>query len=414
MNRSSLMLLSFAMGLTAVLTLHAQQVGDVFQNWSSGTLDIHHINTGRGECVFCVLPDGTTLLIDAGATKRSKPRVTDQRPDSSRTPGEWISRYIDHMLRSKSQKTLDYALLTHFHGDHMGEINEKSKLSRSGKFRLSGITEIGDNFDIKKMIDRGWPDYSYPEPLESQLMKNYRNFLAYHQAQYGMLVERFKPGVKDQITLVNQPAQYDNFEIRNIAANGEIWTGVAANTRKHIPPYDEIPEGDKPSENMCSIAFRLSYGAFDYFTGGDLVGIPDDGAPAWHDIETPVAKAVGPVDVNELNHHGYLDSENAFFLATLIPRVHVIQVWAPSHPSPRTLRRLLSTRLYPGPRDIFATNMMEANKVVIGSNLEKLKSDQGHIVIRVEPGGAAYKVIILDDATESHRIKAIHGPYDSR
>jgi hypothetical protein len=59
--------------------------------------------------------------------------------------------------------------------------------------------------------------------------------------------------------------------------------------------------------------------------------------------------------VNVLNHHGYLDSENASFLSVLRPRVHIIQVWSPSHPSPRTLRRLLSNRIYPGPRDIFAT-----------------------------------------------------------
>ena len=131
-------------------------------------------------------------------------------------------------------------------------------------------------------------------------------------------------------------------------------------------------------------------------------------------VKAPVAKAVGPVDVNELNHQWYLDSENAYFLSTLKPRVHILQVWSPSHPTPRTLRRLLSTLLYPGPRDIFATNMMEANKVVIGSNLEKLKSDQGHVVVRVEPGGVLYKIFILDDSAELYKIKAIFGPYLSR
>lgn len=117
--------------------------------------------------------------------------------------------------------------------------------------------------------------------------------------------------------------------------------------------------------------------------------------------------------MNELNHHGYLDSENAFFLSALRPQVHIIQAWSPSHPSPRVLRRLLPTRIYPGPRDIFSTNMMEANKIVIGGNLEKLKSDQGHIVVRVAPEGTTYKVIILEDSNESYQVKAVFGDYKS-
>ena len=414
MKRICLFLVSFIILIISNEHAVSQQVGDIFPEWSQGYLDIHHINTGKGECVFCLLPDGTTLLIDAGATARPKPRVTDQKPDASRTPGQWICRYIEKMLSFTSKPSLDYVLLTHFHDDHMGAVTQESKISKTGKYKLSGITQVGDKFPVTKIIDRGSPDYDYPQPLNSPMMINYRDFLAYHQEKSNLLVERFMPGADDQIILVNNPEKYTNFEIRNIAANGEIWTGVGTNTRKHIPPLNEIPEKDKPSENMCSSALRLSYGAFDYFNGGDITGIPDDGAPNWHDIETPVAKAVGPVDVNELNHHGYLDSENAFFLSALRPRVHIIQAWAPSHPTPRTLRRLLSTRIYPGPRDIFATNIMQANKVVIGSSLEKLKSQQGHIVVRVEPSGASYKIIILDDSAENYTIKSIHGPYVSR
>jgi hypothetical protein len=57
--------------------------------------------------------------------------------------------------------------------------------------------------------------------------------------------------------------------------------------------------------------------------------------------------------------------------------------------------------------------MMEANRVVIGANLDELKSQQGHILVRVKPGGESYEVIILDDSDESFRIQAVHGPYQS-
>jgi hypothetical protein len=63
---------------------------------------------------------------------------------------------------------------------------------------------------------------------------------------------------------------------------------------------------------------------------------------------------------------------------------------------------------------VFATGMLQANKLVIGEMLNKLKSDQGHVVVRVDAGGNSYKIFILDDNDESFRIKAIHGPYIPR
>lgn len=48
------------------------------------------------------------------------------------------------------------------------------------------------------------------------------------------------------------------------------------------------------------------------------------------------------------------------------------------------------------------------------ANVARLKSRHGHIVIRVAPGGASYKVIILDDTAETYTVTAVHGPYESR
>src|SRR5438552_17039814 len=84
----------------ALLTVSAfaQQIGQPLTLWSPGTFDIHQINTGRGNAALLIFPDGTSMLLDAGDGGNPPPRGTPPKPDASRTPGEWIARYIRHML----------------------------------------------------------------------------------------------------------------------------------------------------------------------------------------------------------------------------------------------------------------------------------------------------------------------------
>ena len=377
----------------AVVPLGAQTVGERLPAWSAGTLDIHQINTGRGNAALLVLPDGTSLLLDAGNGGNLPPRGTPPRPDASRTPGEWIARYA----RAMGLEAIDYAYLTHFHDDHM-----------------DGLVDVAQHIPIRKVIDRGWPDYAFPPGDRSEFARpefaRYRDWVKSGQ----VAAERFLPGVADQIVLTRDRAKYPQLEIRNIAANGEVWTGQGTQTRRVFPAFEALAGDDMPTENMCSQVMRLRYGAFDYYSGGDIPGNLRPGYPAWQDIETPVAAAVGAVDVALLDHHGNRDSMNARLVSTLRPRIWVIPVWSSDHPGHDVLERLYSERLYPGPRDVFATNMLEPNKLVIGPLLDRLVSSQGHVLVRVEPGGASYRVVVLDDTAETWRVKSVHGPYTAR
>ncbi len=382
--------MTFSSLVLAAAALSAPTVGQTLPPWTPGMLDIHQINTGRGNAALFVLPDGTTLLLDAGDGGNPPPRGTPPRPDGTRPTGEWIARYV----RAMGVSAIDYGYITHFHDDHM-----------------NAMVDVAARVPIRTMLYRGWPDYSYPSSDHREFQAP--PFLGYRErlARGDIRAERLRPGRNDQIVLVKDAKSYPQFEVRNIAANGEVCTGEGTETRPQFPSLSAAAREDWPTENMCSLAIRLRYGAFDYFSGGDMPGNLRPGYPSWQDVETPVARAVGPVDVAILDHHGNRDSMNAFLVTTLRPRAWIIPVWSADHPGHDVLDRMYSTRLYPGPRDVFATNMLDANRLVIGPLLDRLLSAQGHIVVRVAPGGASYQVIILDDTGESYAVKAVLGPY---
>lgn len=383
--------------------------GDDFPDWKEGYMDIHHISTGRGECVFAILPDGTTMMIDAGETG------TDSRnfkPNASKSAGGWISNYILRMMRPLTDKKLDYIMLSHFHDDHMGNVKLTNKKSAEGDYMLTGITEVGTLIPFDKIVDRNYPDYNYPRPLrEDPDVENYIRFLNWKVGK-GVKAEQFRVGTKEQFTLVRNAKRYPNFEIRNIASNGQVWTGTHNNTRHHFPPLDKLSAEDYPEENACSAAIRISYGKFDYFNGGDLVRTTKPGT--WKDIEFPVGIATGPVDVCEVNHHGK-DAMSAAFVRAVAPRVFIIQGFALSHPDAIAMKTMRAKNIYPGERDIFTSHLFDVNKKVLGSTLvNDFKSTQGHTVVRVYPGGDQYEVYILDDTSENFIIKSSHGKYESR
>ncbi len=236
-----------------------------------------------------------------------------------------------------------------------------------------------------------------------------------HQEHNGMRVEHFRAGYKDQFVLVNDPERYGGFEIRNLCCNGEVWAGQDAEVVQQIPDVSELSLDAFPDENTCSCAIRLRYGKFSYFSGADIPGVVDLDTPAWRDLETLVAQVVGLVDVQVLNHHGYRDTQNEFFTRTLSPRVFIHQTWSADQPGQDVLRRITSRYLYDGPRDIFATEILDAAHVVLGEAIDRAyQSTRGHIVVRVDSGGDTFRVITLDDTEEMPRVKGVFGPYQAR
>lgn len=374
--------------------------------WQPGWLDIHHLATGRGNATFIMLPDGTSLLIDAGASMSKLDVSVATRPDASRRPGEWIGRYARRHMARAGLSELDYLLVTHLHPDHTGDVDATSPPSARGAYRLSGVTDVAEQVSIGTLIDRGYPDYTWPAPIDAPFAANYRAFVAARR-KAGMAVERFDTGSASQVAARGHRPAPVPFEVRNIAANGAVWTGAGTATRQLFPALATLPRADWPSENQCSAAIRIAYGAFSYFTAGDLTSYTQDGALPWQDVLGPAAHAAGPVTVATADHHGMFDGLNADVVRTLRPNTWVIPAWHLAHPDMLQLERMLNQRLYPGPRDLFATTVMRENLLANGRLTARLLSHDGHVVVRVLPGGGEYYVAVLDNSSEQDTVKLV-------
>jgi beta-lactamase superfamily II metal-dependent hydrolase len=407
------------LGIIAILTWSSAfaQRNSQLPHWQPGYLDIHHISTGRGNAAFLVFPDGTTMLIDAGDISDTHPRTLSarnsvRRPDDKRATHEWIVDYIKQFMPEGRQPTLDYAMITHFHDDHFGEWDDKRQLSVQGGYSLSGITGVGDMIRIGTLIDRG---HDFPIDLRGkefiekeekddyhivQTLREYWKFIDVQSKKNGLTYQKLKPGARDQIVLKKDPSRYPDFSVRTISVNGQVWTGYADNDYLSL-----FKEGQDPGENPLSACIKISYGKFDYFTGGDIAGMNPIGESDHSSVEANVAPVIGAVDVATLNHHGNRDSQSPAYVRTVRPRVWIEQVWSSDHPGEEVLRRITSTTLYPGPRDIFTTDMLEANRLVIGDRVTQgYKNQHGHVVVRVTDNGMKYRVYVLNDFSQKREV----------
>jgi beta-lactamase superfamily II metal-dependent hydrolase len=386
------------------------QAGAPLKPWRAGFLDIHHINTGRGNSALLVMPDGTSLLVDAGASATEGPAMNAAKPDASRRPGQWIARYVQRQLEANGRQLLDYALLTHLHGDHVGDPRPDSPRSSYGEYKLTGISDVGEVIRIGRLIDRGFPGYDYPVRVTDPAALNYEAF-AGASATRGVQVERMRVGSARQIGPRCGPDQYPEFAVRVVAGDGEVWAGDGDSSKSTFPSQAGLRRDELASENSCSIALRVSYGKFAYFTGGDLTCDTNYGRDPWRDVETAVAHVTGPVSVSTCNHHGYFDATGPEFVRALRPKVWVLQSWHASHPAMPVLANLYSPVLYAGERDVFCLGLHPAAALACARFSDHFKSSQGHVVIRVTPGGTEFHVLVIEDGDESGRVKTVLGPY---
>ena len=413
-------------------------LGSPLPAWKQGYLDIHGINGGRGEAFYYIFPDGTTMLVDAAGAPQNEYGYDSgiaSRPSVSVSCGQVIVNYIRHFAPVISSGHIDYFMTSHYHGDHIGAWRDNYTKFRwqpvnrygtpvssvnlaAGGFLLNGLSDVGMSIPIRTVIDRGdWADRPSVEYIDEGAQKryaNYINFLDWSARNYGTERKTLAIGHTDQIVPLHDAASYPSFSVRGIAAGGDIWTGSGTGVNTNYVPsaadcLANINEWEI-NENIFSCVFHMSYGKFDWFAGGDIQ-FSGKSTHSWKDIELPISKVMKKVEAMKASHHSTKNTNSTELLGVLKPDVYIAGVWQDVQPNPATIKRVLTAS--PSVK-MFTTNIAESNLATLSSegiDTSKFLSTQGHVVIRVLPGGASYYVYVLDDSDLEYKVKAVFGPY---
>jgi competence protein ComEC len=216
---------------------------------AQGVLEVHLIDVDQGLSVLAIGPTGTSLLIDGG------------------NPGQGLS-IVRPYLQAQGLTDLDYGLVTHYHTDHMG-----------------GIDEVFNNGfkPLLAALDRG--NTNMPSNGE---VTQYLNSVS---------------GVR-QTAVIGQ----------TIALGGGATLQVTTVNGQHLTGSVNVA-GSSQEENSRSISVVIRYGDFDLYVGGDLTG----GGNGTSDVEGPASVPIGQVEVVVAAHHGSWTSSNAQAVASFNP-----------------------------------------------------------------------------------------------
>ena len=397
MKRGFITILSLCLAVvifTAGYNGKKARVGKQLPKWSEGYLDIHTISTGRGECIFLILPDGTSIVVDAGEFSREGKKYANvvQRPNAQTRPTKAFGDYIRHF---NPYDAIDYFNLSHFHMDHMGNAEPEYERSAEGDYLLTGVMALHHQVPYRNVIDRAYGAYDSltVKAMSVKVMAEYKKFLAHHTAKGTLKASRFELGAVNQFAMLHNAAAYPDFRIENVCSNGYVW-----DNGKAIDVYEGIR--DKIRENAASCGFVIRYGAFDFLTAGDIGD--------YHDLELRVAEAVGQVEAVKAHHHLSPHS-------MCLPSVEVLRpqtIVATSFYN-RDIQPDKSKFDYIAQHDcrLYCTSVGEQQLAADPEAYKKCAEVNGHIVIRVAPGGKEYMVYSLDDTNSKYRIKKIDGPF---
>lgn len=282
---------------------------------SNNGLEIYVFRVGQADSMLIVgpRPARRTLLVDMGVSQRG-----------AHTGTVTADHVANRIFEITGRRHVDYFLLTHFHEDHLG--TERTGMARMID-RPDGIT-IGTVIDTASIgVPYVWP----PHVRNRDPRPGYESRIAAWD-RIGAIQRRVLPLLgTSQIDLGR------GVSVDILAFGGQF---AADEPSVHVA-YEQAHRGyyrsHRASENDLSIAFELSLGNFEFWSGGDLSGADGDGTAAlsgssgsdYTNVEYPMVRSwaarnrESDVEVYRASHHGARYSSGVPFLAALDPE-HII------------------------------------------------------------------------------------------
>jgi competence protein ComEC len=173
---------------------------------NSQTLKIYHIDVDQADATLFIMPDGTTLLVDAGKN------------------GHGIR--IKRILQSEGINRIDHFVNTHYHEDHYGGIDE---------------LVLDPEITVGIAYDRGDKSYLPASKLDEKTFKDY-------QSTIGNSAIPLMPGTQIPVD--------PRVTVTCISQGGKVLGETGTDTGA--------------DENDMSLSLLVKFGGFTYFVGGDI------------------------------------------------------------------------------------------------------------------------------------------------
>ena len=212
------------------------------------TLDIYFMDTEGGQATLFVSPTGQAMLVDTGFAggvvdvPAPSPAVPAGRGGADAPPvGRDASRIL-HVLQQAGVTMLDYVVITHYHGDHVG-----------------GAADLASRIPIRNFVDHG--------PYTVELQPNRAaGFIAYKAVRDRARAIVPKPGDKIPVA---------GLDVTVLSSSGQMITAPiagapGAGAANPLCRNAKLKTPDPTPENIESIGLAVRYGNFRLLDLADL------------------------------------------------------------------------------------------------------------------------------------------------
>jgi competence protein ComEC len=235
-------------------------------------LDIYFIDTEGGQATLFVSPSGQSMLIDTGFAGNQGAAPGPDRAPSAAAGAQEPARDADRIsavLQEANVAVIDYVVITHYHGDHVGN-----------------AAELANRIPIRHFVDHG------PYTVELQPGRA-APYLSYQPVRERARTIVPKPG--DRIPIAG-------LDVQVVSSAGELITKPMAGAPAAGEPNPlcrdaKLKDQDPTPENFESVGIVLRYGRFRLLDLGDLT---------WNQEHALVCpnNLLGTFDVFHTTRHG--------------------------------------------------------------------------------------------------------------